>query len=78
MPTRECDDRKAQRSGLLLSQGLLAAAAAAPRLIGRDVRLVTLAGSAGVGKTRLALATAATVVDRFVDGAVLVGHAAIR
>ncbi|MDQ3612895.1 MAG: hypothetical protein M3412_01095, partial [Chloroflexota bacterium] len=33
-----------------------------------DVRLLTLAGPAGVGKTRLALAAAEALVDEFPDG----------
>src|ERR1700730_4155122 len=37
-----------------------------------DVRLVTITGSAGIGKTRLAVATAVTLQTSFADGAVFV------
>jgi predicted ATPase/class 3 adenylate cyclase len=41
-------------------------------------RLVTLTGSGGSGKTRLALRAAADVIERFPDGAYFVGMASIR
>jgi predicted ATPase/DNA-binding SARP family transcriptional activator len=62
----------------------------ATRLIGREVeiaevaaalaeaRLVTLTGAGGTGKTRLAIAAATHVADRFADGTVFVGLAALR
>jgi predicted ATPase len=37
-----------------------------------DVRLVTITGSAGIGKTRLAIATAVTLQSSFADGATFV------
>ncbi len=43
-----------------------------------DVRLLTLAGPAGVGKTRLALAAIAELTSAFSDGVVLVDLARVR
>ncbi len=43
-----------------------------------DVRLVTLTGAGGIGKTRLALEIAAGVADDFPDGVVFVSFAALR
>jgi predicted ATPase len=44
----------------------------------QDVRLVTLTGPGGTGKTRLALQTASELVDRFTDGIYFVDLAPIR
>jgi non-specific serine/threonine protein kinase len=48
------------------------AAAACDLLAGGDVRMVTLTGPPGVGKTRLAIEVAARLAPGFVDGAVFV------
>jgi predicted ATPase/transcriptional regulator with XRE-family HTH domain len=48
------------------------------RLRNDDVRLLTLTGAPGIGKTRLALQLGATLLDSFADGVFFVPLAAIR
>jgi len=48
------------------------------RLLRPDVRLLTLIGSPGVGKTRLGLEAATRLNDTFTDGAFFVGLASVR
>jgi excisionase family DNA binding protein len=51
---------------------------AARRLLQEPVRLVTMVGPGGIGKTRLALELATAIRDDFADGAVFVSMAAFR
>lgn len=57
----------AQPTRLIGREAMLTHARA--RLLSPDVRLLTLTGTGGTGKTRLAIALAASVLEHFVDGA---------
>jgi hypothetical protein len=53
-------------------------AAARQRVLSPDVRLLTLTGPAGTGKTRLVLAVGTSLLDEFADGVHFVDLAPIR
>ncbi|HST03370.1 MAG TPA: helix-turn-helix domain-containing protein, partial [Chloroflexia bacterium] len=55
-----------------------ALASVCARLRNDDVRLLTLTGAPGIGKTRLALQLGATLLDSFADGVFFVPLATIR
>jgi non-specific serine/threonine protein kinase len=64
---------------LLPLVGRAAELAELERVLGApDARLLTLTGPPGVGKTRLALAAARAVADRFADGVVVVDLSPVR
>src|SRR5712691_10146117 len=82
--TEQVSDRLTSRYNNLPAQltpliGREREVAAACTLLRRaDVRLLTLTGTGGIGKTRLALQIASELLDDFVDGITFVQLASIR
>jgi predicted ATPase/DNA-binding CsgD family transcriptional regulator len=75
-PPRRPHNLPAQPTPLIGREADLAAAA--DRLSAAEVRLLTLTGPGGVGKTRLAFAVAARLLDTFEHGAFVVSLAPLR
>jgi predicted ATPase len=80
-PAASPDDRRPARSLPVTSTSLIGReddiAAVAQLLQSPDVRLVTLTGPGGIGKTRLAVAVGEQLDDRYPDGTVFVPLASI-
>jgi predicted ATPase/DNA-binding winged helix-turn-helix (wHTH) protein len=72
---RKRQDLPAPRTSLVGRDQQLADAAKV--LLRRDVRLLSLTGPGGAGKTRLAVAVAAAIADRFTAGVQFIGLASI-
>jgi predicted ATPase/DNA-binding SARP family transcriptional activator len=77
-PPRDAPTVKLPAPATRLIGRRLEIAAVASLLGGDDVRLVTLIGPGGTGKTRLAIAVAAELADTLRDGAVFVDFAGVR
>jgi non-specific serine/threonine protein kinase len=75
-PARRAYNLPLQPTPLIGRDGEMAALR--QRLLDLDVRLLTLTGSPGTGKTRLALALTETVLDQFPDGVWFVALDAVR
>jgi predicted ATPase len=75
LPARRLTNLPVQPTGLIGRETEIAEVAA--MLLRPDVRLVTLTGPAGIGKTRLALQLAAGSLEQYADGVFFVGLASV-